>query len=717
MGNFQAIEPGDDTGKKSVDQIILDGRLTSDGFRNIAYLQWQADRKAGRSTWAVVGSEYEAAFLKEDLLEYVMANDLSKADQDALVSDLDKGSLNGKQDKSRLLVVTFAQLHQCLRLACDGNRWMSKEDPARFTIVMDFGWGKVTYDMAASCICLLVVQRQRVGMGSCSISAATVSSSEKAFFLPSAIRKGSRLFLTGDDLQPRSESFVWHGEASQGRLLLDIEERRAGRLGGRAILLTNCGQLEEDCTSQGGTMPLSVSLMPPLPTDVVKLRDGNSHIMLQQGLAYLGPARDIRHVLVDSHDAAWFVDKGLAPARFTPHAPRSRAQIEHVACSRDELGRAPQVHCFMTRAQYDALPEFDVSPSQTVDIDKVLLSGIWVASRCGMSLAQVGFKLADDEFFVEERLWRLNLRDLVVVDISTFPSQGRRLLNSPLKLTAIGEVAESFLSSGIVASVNVACLLAQWIRGPLRSPSVDISILSLASVLETNNGTTSIGDTIWTTGEYVADGLDLDGVAAALLGRGCIWMAVAIWHRLRQDSNWRGHDATPFVTGTAPAELQIGQGIWVDRQHSFRFDAAFEKLKNLWPHDLQDDLAGVPLADAELLGVEEMLVRAFIDNIVFVDYGNHYDLLSQEKLSNPSVKQVTQLDVRSCRQVDIDAAGQAVPPGRFCIHTCIHHTMDKTVPVDLTHVSARALFRVLVKSRSPHSFDDIFSRVSAPRFW
>lgn len=745
---FEGIKPGDDTGTTScVDQIYLPKGSTADGFRKVVYLQWSSDRETGRSTWAVVGTELEATLLKNDLIKDAR-KELDDTELQTLASDLDNGSVKDKVDKGRLLVITYTQLHMCLREALLDERWTSKQDPANMNIIMDFGWGRITYHMAASCVCLLLLLKQRTGLGSCSISAATVSSIRETFFLDVARRtKYKVLFsrLNEDDGRSRRDaSFVWEEERSEGRVLLDIEGDRPSAAAegevsvgnGRMILLASRAELEEAVTRQEGELPPCIEVMSTDADDIVKERDGKqAHIIPEGGFTYLGPVCGLGHVLVSPSEQVWVYDRNVSRAVLRISARRSRAQIEHVAGYADEHDRAPEVHCFMTSRQYKHLPRSNPSPSQTVDIDRLLLSCVRVASIDGTRLADLQCTLVDDEYVMEEYLRRLKLSGLV--ELRPAPASsigqrriGRRLLYSPLQLTAIGVLAETLIIRNVTESVSAASLLAQWSHGrgsgQLDSPAITEAIFSIASVLATSNVLSRPSSTIRATSANIMGELDedLEGVAAPLIKRGCIWTAIAIWHRMRLDDDWRGKYNIPFLTDRAAAVFSIDGRIRVRRDRSFDFDEALDRLEALWPADMEQEFRGGPLTDQELLHVDEMLVRAFVDKLVFipmpkgVDDLFGYDMVSHRKLDCPPPHQGFQLDKSVCWQFERDAVNGRETPSFFCIYTCLQREVGgdgsvKWIPLDITHVSGEAVWNVLGKDQEIPMMRNMLSKLTS----
>lgn len=673
---------------------------TSRIFKKAVHLEWRGDSPTGRSTWAVVGCVLEVNLLCHDLIQL----DSNIA---AHIEVFAEGSPELPRHKEgKLLIMTFQQLHRCLRRALVGGRWRNGEEAAHMTIIMNFGWGNVSYDMAMSSVCLLMVLRDK--MENCTISATVITSSDKPLFSASQCRGAN---VTPFKHEDQSASFLWQEDnRSAGQVLCDIEEARGDEepASGRAILLMESCALEQD-VADDERLPTRAHLSPHDHRTAAARDEGGDHLILENVIVYLGSTPGLAHVVVSPHTTAGVYDDRLGRAvAVLGTALRSRAAIEHVIGHIAVETRLPEIRCLMTRAQYEKLPLDDESTSETLYLDRLLLSCVRLVSMRGVPLGRLGFSVSSDEHRVERHLRRHLLQGLLSLTPGPSPSPlapvGRRLMYSLLKLTPVGIQAEAILDADLVEDYNVACLLALWGSRRSRSTAVTEAVFCIASVAATQNGVSVLNMTFYAD-EYFANKPVTDylpGVAGSLVKRGCIWFAIAMWQRLRVNPDWRGLDDTDYVAGEVVSELTVDEGhVWIDRAMSFQIDRAFDRLDLLWPRDTPKTFRENALTEDELLEVEEMLVRAFIDKLMFVvmpfvpKKPFAFDVTSKQELGCPIPTQEQQLHNIECWQNDIKAVGGHVTPGFFCIYTAIERETKQYIPADVTYVSWKSVANIL----------------------
>lgn len=172
IDNFEPLQPGSLWELQSASQRLqhIRGSKFTDAFGHVVAKQWRVGTAAGRDTWAVVDSALECELLWSDIVNKGASDGRTIRKGSILIGKGDPGwELSGA---GKMKIITFDNLVSFLTTRfLKGWRWKSKFGSP--TIVMNFGWGSITSDMALLCLGVAKLIDEDLGAA---VRACTVSS-------------------------------------------------------------------------------------------------------------------------------------------------------------------------------------------------------------------------------------------------------------------------------------------------------------------------------------------------------------------------------------------------------------------------------------------------------------------------------------------------------------------------------------------------------------
>lgn len=598
-------------------------------------------------------------------------------------------------------------------------------DADAVTVVLNFGMVDTTFDMAA---CFAFMTATMLTADFMLVVVSMKDAILPGLDLPSLVRVHT-VVVEREDVRSVQDIYQWQHESSQAELYneFDTECDVVLAQAGRHVALTNVGGLAAAVGDKDGQLynvmgqDVQVNLWGPPP---------RLNVVLSGVLPYIGRIPNLGDVFLDSHRPGWMVDDVAGQTAIAQVVPRSQHEVRQAMHLRNELGELGQhILCWpLDEGELESLPKKHQALCCVADLDQLLLMYICIHSGQGQRLLDMSAVLPRERpLLLGERLRRLNEKGLIH---GATPGQGLDrgvLLHDVLQLTSRGsDVVRMFLDRTL-ESVHSACLVAQWSSLP-KTPAVADAIFSLATVLETQNYSTTLDSVIiLVKPEYTELGLDepVAGVAEPLYRRGPVWLAILLWHRMRVDRTWRpkDHRTLTLMNFHEPRAHAVSKGrITFDRIMSFAWDDVWSGLARYRDADLIPEARGdLRLTKPELHLVEKAIVRAFLHNLAWVNMKTRepfaYDLTSQRALQSPGDSGLNQLCVEECWQLAKDEKGADVA-GFFGFYTCLARDGDGSsqdpytwVPTDLTYVSSKAVKEVLAEVAPMDPKQDLISRL------
>lgn len=715
---------------------IFTGEFTTEILSHIVAAQWRADKKQGRDTLVVMGSDLEVALLNKDLETEGIE------DEDIMITLPDED--DGRDGKlfiysPKMVMQYFLHEFDC---ALHGEGPPTSIGAINMTVMVNLGWGNVKAKMGIVLMALTrLAQRQQSKEGRlllCAIrdgeAAVSVAGDQTLQVLSEAGRALSRPKISWHDLTAIKETFA----SLSGRCVV---------LAGRLSLSLDLGKTVQEVSEAFDGFS---SLADPSTADVrCELQPEPCEIkslLVHEDVAYVGPVHGLEAILVHPHKLTWIHDPYSCHNVLVKKLPRSKAEIRHVINIRAEGEAVPEVHCFLKEAQFDKLEEggLSSSPCHHIELEKLLLAGqvLWN----GLMLRV--FELPQRRL-VEQHLRRLrNCGLLERRPLATRPTY--ELSESPFdgwKMTNLGRIACETVMFSTIESMSTIHLLAQLrLQGSAvePSPAVSDALLSLAAILSTTEHMTSIQRVVFRVEESYMETSDVDfqdyidnelcGFAASLIWRGPIWFCVAIWHTLRYREDWRAYkDVEDMREGHYKPwarRLKVFQGsVIIDRLTSFQWDSRLPNLIVSADSKLDATLIGSNdhvLSSEELALVDQALVRAFVDKLVFVvgvkpdGEAFAHDLASQREMQEPDEVSRRLLYHEKCLEMEREALGREVG-GYFCIYTHLEREPVEFSasgileefewrPINLTYVPSTAVFAVLKEIPAAHPEQSLIAR-------
>lgn len=753
LTNFTPIKPveADATARELTEQVVMKSS-TADGFACVLLKQWREDTSSSpqRDTWGVVGTPLEAGLVYRDLEGGHISDGSAQAIPEGQLATLD----TYEAGKGQMIITTFEDVARSALMALTGSARL----PENVSVVMNFGYGSVTFAMAVASTSLVKLISNSLAGGNNTLAVCTVCNSNTGFFG----RWPPRMVHEIDSEEANMDRYEWRPSPTGAGGEQQAQEGEE--------IQSAFGPFKRACLGERGEKRMV--LLMDLPYDLVMDIDLKSHIRWQRhcseawvytckyelrddtkganiaintGIDYVGPIKNVGRVLIHKHARGFVHDSESSQMVVSCYARRSRSEIEYASRLRGVAEPPPQVYCDMTLSESQGAPQMpSTSPAHTVDLPRLLLVYIHTWAGAGLPVADMPATLPPDEHTVEEQLRRLAVKGLV--EVLAPPSKphgavGRRLLYSVLGLTTAGEDTAAMILYGNIESIHVAHLLAQILgNGVQTTAAAEDAALNIASVLETAEGITKLaaivdtrGSSRQSLGEIKAMGL-FRGGAASSVGRGPLWVSIALWHNMRMDKNFRA-EMSVYSTGGSHVVLDLlaGSGkpnvLQIHRPRSFEWDETLRQLREkIGKNKDSEYLFQDGLSKEDLLHMEQALVRAYLDKLAYIplsqDIRNEtpfaYDLTSNRPLEMPDGAQKWQLDEEYCRDLDRLPNGQR-PPGIFCFYTWLELEQDesgrsKWSPQDMTHVSWEAVYRVLSESKDCHERQDLLSKIQTDQF-
>lgn len=714
LQHFQPLSPTgqpDSTSQRL--QHISTPNGSSASFGYIVAKQWRADIANHRNTWAVVGTPLEAELLHKDIVTGAPA-DTPGITSESMVISGHAGDRVGLSRSGDLVIMPFSHLKEFLfRGLFAGpalSSWVDRLGGP--TIVMNFNWGNTTFDMALSCSLVAKYIRVNINETSNVIMACTVSDNTTTYFGEMPEHMTIQRVMTPFDAHHVSLQFTdIHGAIPAQPGTEDQSEERRGRL----LLIMD--------TEDRQHLPNDLR---PRSLDSTELTSiwATEHIAVDQGMSYVGCVGNLSDVLICPYTSGWRVSEGQPVFCGYPHRiARSQAEVHYRSRYIHETFLNPRHFVMQAEEDFNTLlPALcETSPAHTVDLTAVLICCKLLWPRTAM--AEVPVCMPQDTQLLAEHLDSLVMKGILEAthdDITPSTESELSILDTKTSLTIVGRTTALSLVESF-QSPHSAHLLAQLLdpNGPdsalsPTSEAVVNAILSLIAVTETYNGATFLNEIIClgdlNKGPEAWYNAELHGVGAGEAWRGPIWLALAIWQRLRSDSAWRDSEDSYDGEDAGNHYLALNQGkITVHIPSTFDWDRAFEsavdaaKTRGINPPDLADEAR---LTAEEMLAVEKALVRAYLDKLICVTEAGFWSfgadhLLSGREISRPTGSQMTQVWWRECQARDHPSVQTPAGLSVFCIYTYMTYEYDmyeedvEPIPADVTYVSRRAVQLVL----------------------
>lgn len=741
LENFDPVEPAD-VGSQSneiVEQVII-SNSSAEGFGHVVLKQWRRDSRASppREVWAVLGSKLEVHLLALDLAEGCVSDAATEPVPPQTFASLS----NYTPGHGQILIITYDELAYYIRVLGDVF-------PPHVTVMMNFGFGRITFDMAFASTLLMCKVKCFVAENKGRIAACTVANSQAPFFGPSWPPRRIQELDTCQDkdgrqvLEPVATDYVWYGDvdkhdAPTPQTLLDTEARLRDPDGTKRAAIIVDKQYRPSNVLPGEAFFFNTQSTDGEATYEAKKEPGGSVRQLFMGsdVTYCGPIGELGHIIVYPFVEDWVFDKEIGHVVWSP-GTTSKAEVHHAARLRGKSGAAVGVHCLMSRRDYEQLPLLPPnSPAHTIDLPRLLLVYVDTWGQGVMPFSELPVSLPADEYVVEEQLRRLWLKGLITC--TSGPARphgavGRRLLHSVLVLTDLGLETSKLVKLGRVRGFHVACLLGQLMCPHLaRADSTPGVVANIAAILGIEeNGWANTNAIVQTPKGQRGDFPDLAefwaGPAADQLGRGPIWSAMAIWHKLRASYDLR-LPKNNYVLDAGKHQrildlIDPADSIRIDLHGSYKWDQAQDGIEAIFGAEVPKFGDDARLTREELVEIDKRLVLAFLDKLAFIpatapgDGPFAYDLVSHRELQAPPLSQLWQLDPDVCRELEARQGGQPAA-GIFCIYTWLLCKVDSAgkrtwEPYDLTHVFSEAVYKVLEEVREDEPVENLLRKIRA----
>ncbi|POS69505.1 hypothetical protein DHEL01_v212103 [Diaporthe helianthi] len=698
LQDFIPIKPVTETTKELTAHVVIKNS-PAEGFVYVLLKQWRKDIASSprRETWGVVQEPLEAALIYSDLRGGHISDGITpEITEDQLAK-------NGTE-RGKLSIITFEGLARALLWVLRGNAKL----PENVSIVMNLGYGLVTFHMALASTSLVRLIRNLVDEGNNTLSLCTVSNTSMEFF-----GRGwpSRVTQAIDSEEHNMDRYEWQAAPADTREQQPEDVEPAGAL---ALFRRSCQQKGRDKRAVLLMSLFQYSLLDVEPNTFIRVQKlsnpeavyqvkyehvdhlvGTS-IAIDKRIVYFGPIKNVGRVIVPKYVSGFEFDNKIGQVVVSLSARRSRPEIEYAGGLRGEDGYSPQVYCEMTLPEYlGAPPVPTTSPAHTVDLSKLLLMYIYIWAGSNLPLVYMPVTLPADQYMVEQQLRRLVAKELIEIQSPTanpFIGVGRLRLYSTLKLTEIGRRTTVLLLTGKIQSIHVAHFLAQTISDDSHEAATsERAVLNIATVLETKEGLTQLARIVDTTRanqgsiKFFEKEAGLENGPAAHMKRGPLWLCLSLWSEMRVNQNYRGEEDTYRQSSTASRILDLLAGadqpgaLVIHRLRSFEWDHTLENLREVLETTREADcLFPNELSRGDLLSIEKALVRAFLDKLAYIPMSHNipdempfaYDLGSNRPIQSPDGPQKFQLDEEHCRSIDRLPGGR-LAPGIFCIYTCM----------------------------------------------
>lgn len=747
LTNFTPIKPVTDPASRELTEQVIIKNSSAEGFAYVLLKQWRGDSTSNpqRETWGVVQTPVEVGLVYKDLSEGHISDG-----SDPAAGQLATG-VTGGTEKGKLSITTFGELAVALLRTLRG----SVPFPEDVSIVMNFGYGLVTFDMAFVSTSLVRLMKNSVAAGNNTLAVCTVSNNSRSFFgrgwPPRAIHEIDNEENSMDRYEWRSAPAGAQEGAEDTGGALDLFRGACQQEGHekRVVLFMSLWRrYAGDLDPRKYFRVQRISAPAVVHTHKYELSDHTTgtNIAIDSGVTYVGPFKNVGRVLVPWHTPGFEFDSRSSQVVMNQSCRRSKSEIEYASRIRGEGGHSPQVHCDMTLSEFRSAPQVPTtSPAHTQDLARLLLIYIHTWAGSDLPLADIPATLPADEYTVEEQVRRLMLKGLVEVQAppsNPFAAVGRRRLHSVLKLTGVGSTTTELLMTMSIESVHVAHFLAQLLGGhTAASEAAKAAVFNIATVLETAGGLTKLASIVNTSGatqKIIEDYKSATGAekgAAANLGHGPLWLSLTLWYEMRVDKNYRAEEsAYQHADGPAPqVDLLACVGkvdqLIINSMRSFEWDHTLAKVREILTGSQEDEyLFEDELSREDLLSIEQALVRAYLDKLVYIPLshgiGNEtpfaYDLTSNRPIQSPGGSQKYQLDEEHCRNADRLPDGRP-PPGIFCFYTYLEMWEDESGQPrwsgqDMTHVSWEAVWRVLKDSKDCYEGQDLLHKIQTDQF-
>lgn len=376
---------------------------------------------------------------------------------------------------------------------------------------------------------------------------------------------------------------------------LDEEAQSGGGEKKRVILMMSKPETEEALAGLDAIKFHPVSQNKDLVKSVP-----DKNLLLDERVVNISGVPNVSDIVIYPYTTAHVMERGLIETRTVP---RSRAEIWHRARSSHGLGNRPQAYLLITKDELKSFPEdYQFSETHILHLHSVLLRGMLLWEGC--SVVELPLSLHRNMFGVDEMVQRLYWQGLITMDCANVRadvSNGLGFLYGDAGLTDVGRHAARLLTLGRIESVNSACLLGQLLSKEgreqfgliLEGPVID-AIFALSAITETTDGHNTLSNAVMLTDEdkprphqWYKD--SLSGVAADQVFREPIWLAVAIWQKLRDNRKWRGYWQAFEQTMCQGAHdlIKANQNsLAISRHISIHLDITLEKMKKALATDM-----------------------------------------------------------------------------------------------------------------------------------
>lgn len=347
-------------------QHISTPQGSSASFGYIVTRQWHADVASNRRTWAVVGTEAEAIFLYGDLVAGVVGDTrVSSTNRDSILLSTRAGDCTTYLRSGQLVVMPYSHLRELLFLGLFMDiplvSWIGSLGGP--TIVMDFNWGKVTFDMALSCSLIAKYVKASSNMRTNVFMACTVSDNTTTYFGEINQHIKVQHVMTPFDTHSVRLRFCEEHKSPEALAAWSGSEDEPGARGGRFLLVMDGHELPD------GIMPKSLESLELTGTEEAEFP------LLDLGMSYPGQISDLRGVIIWPFTSAWGVCEGQPTRLFGPHrTARSWAEIHYYSRYMHETAD-PEAIIMQTEEEFNTcLPAIcDASPAHVVDLTALLI--------------------------------------------------------------------------------------------------------------------------------------------------------------------------------------------------------------------------------------------------------------------------------------------------------------------------------------------------------
>lgn len=687
---------------------------SSASFAHVVANQWRLDVASNRKTWAVVGTDVEAGFLYRDLVANAAADTSeSSINRDSVILSTRAGDCATYRRPGQLVLIRFSHLRELLFLGFFVNQpllsWIGNLGGP--TVVMDFNWGKVTFDMAFSCSIIAKYVKTSINKRTNVFMACTVSNNTRTYFGDVNQHIQVQRVMTPFDAHAVKLRFFENKSPreslakSPGTGNGHIESRR------RVLLVMDGYELPDD-------------IMPQSLDNLDLVSNGELEFpLLDVGMSYVGDISNLRGVIIWPYTSAgWEMCEGQ-PTRCSDLHRMARSQAEVYYYSRYMHDTVDAEAAIMqTEEEFNInLPAICYTPpAHTVDLNALLICCklVWPST----AIDKLPVYLSKDKQTLASQVQILVMKGILETSLGKsgpLDHSELSILDRKTALTNTGKTTAA-LSVSTIESPHSAHLLAQLLD-PIspdsalsqRSEGVVNAILSLAVVTESLDGVTRINEVVALQKDLRGDdewyNTELDGVGAWEVWRGPIWLALAIWQKLRVNYLWR----VPFADYDEEVHdhcLTLNNGeLHVYPYRTYEWDTAFETIvdaahaRGLDMPDLSDTAR---LTAEEMFAVEKALVRAYLDKLIYLtDPGDGlidaFHLLTGRNISRPFASQEIQIQWSECQRRTTLMSRDGSSANVFFIYTHMRYGMDETlgevapIPLDMTYVSYTAVEIVL----------------------